>query len=65
MKTAPLFDLTGEVAVVLGGTGGLGGAMAAGLAQAGAKVAILGRNKERGEVKAKEISKSDKAIFIS
>jgi NAD(P)-dependent dehydrogenase (short-subunit alcohol dehydrogenase family) len=59
------FDLTGEVAVVLGGTGGLGGAMGVGLAQAGAKVAILGRNKERGEAKAKEISKAGQAIFIS
>lgn len=31
--------------------------MAEGLAEAGAKVAVLGRNKERGEAKAKEISK--------
>jgi NAD(P)-dependent dehydrogenase (short-subunit alcohol dehydrogenase family) len=44
-----LFDLTGEVAVVLGATGVLGGAMAEGLAAAGAKVAVLGRNAERGE----------------
>ena len=65
MKTAPLFDLTGEVAVVLGGTGGLGGAMAEGLAQAGAKVAVLGRNQERGEDKVKEISKSGKGVFIT
>ena len=63
MKIDPLFDLTGEVAVVLGGTGGLGGAMAQGLTQAGAKVAILGRNKERGEAKAKELSKHGQAIF--
>jgi NAD(P)-dependent dehydrogenase (short-subunit alcohol dehydrogenase family) len=40
------FDLSGKVAVVTGGTGVLGGAMAKGLAQAGAKVAILGRRKE-------------------
>lgn len=59
------FDLTGEVAVVLGGTGGLGGAMAEGLAQAGAQVAILGRNKERGEARAQEISKAGgRALFI-
>jgi NAD(P)-dependent dehydrogenase (short-subunit alcohol dehydrogenase family) len=43
-----LFDLSDEVAVVIGGTGVLGGAMASGLAQAGARVAILGRNAERG-----------------
>jgi len=65
MKTTPRFDLTGEVAVVIGGTGGLGGAMAEGLAEAGAKVAVLGRNKERGEAKAKELSKHGKAIFLS
>ncbi|NBS14832.1 MAG: SDR family NAD(P)-dependent oxidoreductase, partial [Verrucomicrobia bacterium] len=62
MSAENRFDLAGEVAVVLGGTGGLGGAMAEGLAAAGAKVAILGRNKERGETRAKEISKSGKAI---
>ena len=65
MKIYPLFDLTGEVAVVLGGTGGLGGAMAEGLAQAGAQVAILGRSQERGEAKAKEYSKHAKTIFVS
>lgn len=43
-----LFDLTDEVAVVLGGTGVLGGALAEGLAQAGASVAVVGRNVERG-----------------
>ncbi|NBV96991.1 MAG: D-mannonate oxidoreductase, partial [Verrucomicrobia bacterium] len=47
MSSANRFDLKGEVAVVIGGTGGLGGAMAAGLAEAGAKVAVLGRNRER------------------
>lgn len=50
-----LFDLTGEVAVVIGGTGILGGALAEGLAAAGAKVAVLGRNQERGEARAKSI----------
>jgi NAD(P)-dependent dehydrogenase (short-subunit alcohol dehydrogenase family) len=43
-----LFDLSSEVAVVIGGTGVLGGAMAEALAGAGAKVAVVGRSAERG-----------------
>lgn len=56
-----LFDLTGEVAVVIGATGVLGGKVAEGLAQAGAKVAVLGRNAERGEACVQRIQK-EKAI---
>jgi len=44
-----LFDLTGEVAVVVGATGVLGGALAEGLAGAGAAIAVLGRHVARGE----------------
>jgi NAD(P)-dependent dehydrogenase (short-subunit alcohol dehydrogenase family) len=40
-----LFDLTGETAVVIGGTGALGGAIAHGLADAGARVTVIGRTK--------------------
>ncbi|HKO16840.1 MAG TPA: SDR family oxidoreductase [Gemmatimonadaceae bacterium] len=40
------FELTGRVAVVSGGYGVLGGALAGGLAAAGARVAILGRRRE-------------------
>ena len=50
-----LFDLSGEVAVVIGATGVLGGAIAEGLAQAGASVAVLGRNAERGEARVNAI----------
>lgn len=50
-----LFDLAGETAVVLGGTGALGGAMADALATAGARVAILGRSAERGEQRVNQI----------
>lgn len=39
-----LFDLSGKVAVVTGGNGGIGFAIATGLAQAGADVAIVARN---------------------
>jgi len=42
-----LFDLTGKVAIVTGGNGGIGLGMALGLAQAGAKIAVVGRNAEK------------------
>lgn len=50
-----LFDLSGEVAVVIGATGVLGGALADGLAAAGAGVAVLGRNSVRGEARVEAI----------
>jgi NAD(P)-dependent dehydrogenase (short-subunit alcohol dehydrogenase family) len=52
-----MFDLSGEVAVVIGATGALGGAVAEGLGEAGAKVAVLGRNKDRGEARVQAIQK--------
>ncbi len=61
-----LFDLTNEVAVVIGATGVLGGALADGLAQAGAKVAVLGRSAERGEARVKAIRDAGgEAAFFS
>jgi 2-deoxy-D-gluconate 3-dehydrogenase len=50
------FDLTGRVAVVTGGNGGLGLAMARGLAQAGAAVAIAGRDEGKGRAAVEELS---------
>jgi len=50
------FELKNDVAVVIGATGVLGGALAEGLAEAGAKVAIVGRNAERGAGRAKAIA---------
>lgn len=44
-----LFDLSGRVAAVTGGNGGIGLGMARGLAQAGASIAVLGRNKTKSE----------------
>ena len=39
-----LFGLSGQTAIVVGGTGVLGGALADGLAAAGAFVVVAGRN---------------------
>lgn len=47
MKNQSLFSLEGKTALVTGGTGVLGGAMALALAQAGANVAVLGRNEHK------------------
>jgi 2-deoxy-D-gluconate 3-dehydrogenase len=54
MKTE-LFDLTGKVAIVTGGNGGIGLGMARGLAAAGAAVAIVGRNEAKSEAAAAEL----------
>jgi NAD(P)-dependent dehydrogenase (short-subunit alcohol dehydrogenase family) len=50
-----LFSLAGQVAVVTGGTGVLGGMMARGLARAGAAVGVLGRRREQAEALAAAI----------
>jgi NAD(P)-dependent dehydrogenase (short-subunit alcohol dehydrogenase family) len=51
-----MFSLEGQVAVVTGGTGVLGGAMARGLAAAGARVGVLGRRREQAEAVAQTIA---------
>jgi len=48
-SVSSLFDLTGRVAVVTGGSAGLGLQMATGLSEAGAMVAICSRNLQRCE----------------
>lgn len=50
-----LFNLSGKVAVAIGGNSVLGGAIAKGFAEQGAKVAIVGRNIEKAEVVVQEI----------
>lgn len=50
-----LFDLTGHTAIVTGGNGGLGLAMARGLAKAGAHVAIWARNPDKNAAALEEL----------
>ncbi len=61
-----LFGLDNQVAVVIGGTGVLGGALAEGIAQAGAKVVVAGRSEERGQERVKGIqARGGTAAFVS
>ena len=61
-----LFGLTGQVAVVIGGTGVLGGALAEGIAQAGAKVVVAGGHKQRGKARVESINKlGGEATYLS
>lgn len=53
-----MFNLKGKVAIITGGAGVLGGAMAEGLAKAGAKVGILSRTKSKINKKVKAIKKN-------
>ena len=63
--TNRLFDLTGKVAIVTGGNGGIGLGMARGLADAGAAVVIVGRNRTKSAAAADGIAKAGgKAVAI-
>jgi 2-dehydro-3-deoxy-D-gluconate 5-dehydrogenase len=65
MKTSP-FDLSGKVAIVTGGNGGIGLGMARGLAGAGCAVAIVGRNQAKSDAAIAELGESGaKAISVS
>jgi len=59
-----LFGLSGRVAVVIGGTGVLGGALAEGIAQAGATTIVAGRGGERGEARVVAIKKLGGAAYF-
>jgi len=61
-----LFDLSGRVAVVTGGNGGIGLGMAQGLASAGAIVVLAGRNAGKGEAAVQRIARAGgKAEFAA
>jgi len=58
MKIQELFDLTGKVAIITGGSIGLGRQMAEGLAESGANLVLCARKKERCEQAAEELRKT-------
>jgi len=59
-----LFSLKDKVALVTGGTGVLGSEMAHALAAAGAKVAVLGRNNQKGNEVVRSIEKAKGAAMF-
>jgi len=60
-----VFDLTGRVAVVTGGNGGIGLGMARGLAQAGAAVVVAGRNRDKSQAAVADLVRTGaKAVAI-
>jgi NAD(P)-dependent dehydrogenase (short-subunit alcohol dehydrogenase family) len=67
MKTpAEIFSLAGKTAVVIGGTGELCGAMAEGMAKAGATVVIVGRDAAKAKIRLDNIAKEGgQADFFS
>jgi 2-dehydro-3-deoxy-D-gluconate 5-dehydrogenase len=64
--TSALFDLTGKVAIVTGGNGGIGLGMAHGLADAGANIAVVGRNEAKSQAAVTELkARGVKAIAVA
>lgn len=59
-----LFDLTGRVAVVVGGTSGIGRALAGGLAEAGADVVATGRREQQVFEVAQEIESLGRQTLV-
>jgi 2-dehydro-3-deoxy-D-gluconate 5-dehydrogenase len=57
MPSPKMFDLTGKVAVVTGGNGGIGRGIALGFAEAGASIAILARNQEKSAAVVEEVKR--------
>jgi NAD(P)-dependent dehydrogenase (short-subunit alcohol dehydrogenase family) len=58
MKPAEMFDLTGKVAVVTGGSRGIGKAIILGFAEAGADVVIASRKLDNCEAVAEEVRRT-------
>lgn len=64
MSIRTLFGLEGSVAVVTGGGGGIGSAGAVALAEAGADIAVVGRNRAKLEATAAAVEKAGRRALI-
>jgi 2-deoxy-D-gluconate 3-dehydrogenase len=64
IETVRLFDLSGRVAIVTGGNGGIGLGMAKGLAEAGAAVVVAGRDREKSAAAVAELEGLGKAVAV-
>lgn len=64
MPTMELFDLSDRVAVVTGGNGRMGRAIALGLARAGAAIAVLARNEEKNQRVLDELRAIGVELFV-
>src|SRR3982751_7080976 len=65
MTSGP-FDLAGKVAIVTGGNGGIGLGMARGLADAGADIAVVGRNESQSQAAVADLAgRGARAIAVT
>ena len=61
-----MFDLTGRVALITGGNGGIGLGIAQGLAEAGAAVCLAARNEEKSRSAVESLTKAgNRAIAVT
>ena len=66
MKASQLFDMSGAVAIVAGASGTLGRQFSIALAEAGAAIALVGRNREGLEATRQAVSKTGaKAAIVT
>jgi 2-dehydro-3-deoxy-D-gluconate 5-dehydrogenase len=64
--TSGRFDLSGKVAIVTGGNGGIGLGIARGLADAGADIAVVGRNESKSSAAVADLeARGIKAISVT